>query len=128
MTAFNAGHANIKAIDYVAGDFWQTPWSVVHGITTNRAFSGASMKFIRLLIFCGIFITSLAYASNGFILVQATSSDNSARSSSRNSNDKKSDTVVISTPKPRERVVPQTPQPSPAPPIPVIVLPVAPQR
>jgi len=25
MTAFNAGHANIKAIDYVAGDFWQTP-------------------------------------------------------------------------------------------------------
>ena len=86
------------------------------------------MKIIRLLSFFGIFITSLAYASNGFILVQAPSSDNSARSNSRNSNDKKSHTVVISTPKPRERVVPQTPQPSPAPPIPVIVLPVAPQR
>ena len=40
----------------------------------------------------------------------------------------KNQILVISTPKPRERVVPQTPQPSPAPPIPVIVLPVAPQR
>jgi len=40
------------------------------------------MKIIRLLSFCGFFITSLAYASDGFILVQATSSDNSARSSS----------------------------------------------
>ena len=70
----------------------------------------------------------LAYASDIFILAQATSTDNAKRSNSGNSVDKKSDSVVISTPKPRERVVPQTPQPSPPVQMPIIVMPTAPQR
>lgn len=69
-----------------------------------------------------------AYASDPFILAQATSSDNVKRSNSANSVDKKSDTVVISTPKPRERVVPQAPQPTPPIQMPIIVMPTAPQR
>ena len=70
----------------------------------------------------------LAHASDLFILAQATSTDTAKRSNSGNSVDKKSDTVVISTPKPRERVVPQTPQPSPPVQMPIIVMPTAPQR
>jgi hypothetical protein len=74
------------------------------------------------------FLANLTYASDVYILAQSTSVDNVKRSNSSNSVEKKSDTVVISTPKPRERVVPQTPQPSPPIQMPIIVMPTAPQR
>jgi hypothetical protein len=85
---------------------------------------------VRLLGFSGLVtVASLLHASDAFILAQASTSENMNRSSSGNSTDKKGDTVVISTPKPRERVVPQTP-PQPNPPIqmPIIVMPTVPQK
>lgn len=89
----------------------------------------AVMQIIRMLVAFGFFMAAcLSHASDVFILAQATSTDNVKRSNSGNSADKKSDTVVISTPKPRERVVPQTPQPSPPVQMPIIVMPTAPQR
>ena len=88
------------------------------------------MRMVRLLGFCGLVtVAGLLHASDAFILAQASTSENTSRSSSGNSTDKKGDTVVISTPKPRERVVPQTP-PQPNPPIqmPIIVMPTVPQK
>ena len=87
------------------------------------------MQITKVISFFGIAMAMhLAYASDVFILAQATSTDNAKRSNSGNSVAKKSDTDVISTPKPRERVVPQTPQPSPPVQMPIIVMPTAPQR
>jgi hypothetical protein len=75
-----------------------------------------------------VVVVCLAYATGGHVLAQTSTSDNTNRTNSGNSIDKKSDTVVISTPKPRERVVPQTPQPSPPIQMPIIVMPTVPQR
>ena len=86
------------------------------------------MKIFRLIGVLVSFLANFTYASDVFILAQSTSVDNVKRSNSSNSVEKKSDTVVISTPKPRERVVPQTPQPSPPIQMPIIVMPTAPQR
>jgi hypothetical protein len=86
------------------------------------------MKIFRLIGVLVSFLANFTYASDVFILAQSTSADNVKRSNSSNSAEKKSDTVVISTPKPRERVVPQTPQPSPPIQMPIIVMPTAPQR
>ena len=86
------------------------------------------MKIFRLIGVLVSFIANFTYASDVFILAQSTSVDNVKLSNSSNSAEKKYDTVVISTPKPRERVVPQTPQPSPPIQIPIIVMPTAPQR
>jgi hypothetical protein len=86
------------------------------------------MKIFRLIGILVSFLANLTYASDVYILAQSTSVDNVKRSNSSNSVEKKSDTVVISTPKPRERVVPQTPQPSPPIQMPIIVMPTAPQR
>ena len=86
------------------------------------------MKIFRLIGILVSFLANLTYASDVYILAQSTSVDNVKRSNSSNSVEKKSDTVVISTPKPRERVVPQTPQPSPPIQMPIIIMPTAPQR
>ncbi len=87
------------------------------------------MKIIQLLTICGVVTaTSLSHATDNFILAQASTSESATQSTARSSVDKKSDTVVISTPKPRERVVPQTPQPTPPIQMPIIVMPTAPQR
>jgi hypothetical protein len=86
------------------------------------------MKIFRLIGILVSFLANLTYASDVYILAQSTSVDNVKRSNSSNSVEKKSETVVISTPKPRERVVPQTPQPSPPIQMPIIVMPTAPQR
>jgi hypothetical protein len=86
------------------------------------------MKIFRLIGVLVSFLANFTYASDVFILAQSTSVDNVKHSNSSNSAEKKSDTVVISTPKPRERVVPQTPQPSPPIQMPIIVMPTAPQR
>ena len=91
------------------------------------------MQAIKLL---GVCLTAICVgfvqASDGFILAQTISSDGMTRSNSGNSLEKKSDSVVISTPKPRERVIPKTVQPSPViqmhlfPPIPQPSLPIQP--
>jgi hypothetical protein len=73
-------------------------------------------------------VVCLAYATGGHVWAQTSTSDNTNRTNSGNATDKRSDTVVISTPKPRERVVPQTPQPSPPIQMPIIVMPTVPQR
>ena len=87
------------------------------------------MQIIRTLSACGfVLVAGLAHASNELILAQASTSETATRSNSGNSIDKKTDTVVISTPKPRERAVPQTPQPTPLIQMPIIVMPTAPQR
>jgi hypothetical protein len=96
---------------------------------TFLPFLGTVMPNIRMLFALGFLMAAChSHASDVFILAQATSTDNAKRSNSGNSVDKKSDTIVISTPKPRERVVPQTPQPSPPVQMPIIVMPTAPQR
>jgi len=75
-----------------------------------------------------VVVVCLAHATCGYAWAQASTSDNTNRTNSGNATDKRSDTVVISTPKPRERVVQQTPQPSPPIQMPIIVMPTAPQR
>jgi hypothetical protein len=86
------------------------------------------MQIVRLLSVC-VFVmaTSVSHASDSFVLAQASTSENTTRSNS-SSTDRKSDAVVISTPKPRERVVPQTTQPSPPVQMPIIVMPTVPQK
>ena len=92
-------------------------------------FLEAYMQIIRTLSAGGfVLVAGLAHASNELILAQASTSETATRSNSGNSIDKKADTVVISTPKPRERVVPQAPQPTPPIQMPIIVMPTAPQR
>ena len=87
------------------------------------------MQIIRLVSACGFVLgASLAHASNELILAQASTSETATRSNSGNSIDKKADTVVISTPIPRERVVPQTPQPTPSIQMPIIVMTTVPQK
>jgi hypothetical protein len=86
------------------------------------------MRAIKLFGLLGVLISSLACAADGLILIQASSSENVNRSNTGNAQNKKSDSVVISTPKPRERVVPQAPQPTPPIQMPIVVLPTAPQR
>lgn len=88
------------------------------------------MQIMRLLGFCGLVtMASLLYAHDALVLAQVSTSENTNRTNAPSSNDKKTDTVVISTPKPRERVVPQTP-PQPIPPVqmPIIVMPTSPQK
>lgn len=88
------------------------------------------MRMVRLISFCGLIsVVSLLHAANSLVLAQASTSEKPNRSNSGNATDKKGDVVVISTPKPRERVVPQTP-PQPSPPIqmPIIVMPTVPQK
>lgn len=88
------------------------------------------MRTIRLLSFCSLVMAlSLLHASDALVLAQSSTSDNANRANPGNTSDKKGDTVVISTPIPRERVVPQTP-PQPSPPIqmPIIVMPTVPQK
>lgn len=84
------------------------------------------MKIILVLGIWGSSLANLAWALDGYILVQASPSEKVVRPSSGNPGDKKTDSVVISTPKPRERVVPQAPQPIT--PIPVIIQPNLPQN
>ena len=92
----------------------------------NFILFGSLMEPTKLHYFCLVAISvGHAHASDGHTFAQAISSESMSLSSSGNSVEKNSDSIVISTPKPRERIVPPTTQTSPV--IQIHVRPLTPQ-